>query len=114
MCEFFEQKTLGLFNPGDAVELQGIEPHGPRLLKIIPWDGERPVLALTDLHFSAGGVEITEWDAETELVRGKVVTPWQYPVRVAAAFPSESGCELASTVVKPGEKAFALSAGGKT
>ena len=65
-----------------------LDPHAGLLIKIIPWDGKRPVLAGTDLHFSMGGNEIKEWKYDIGSVEGIIETDWLYPVNITTVFPA--------------------------
>lgn len=107
--EFFSQRLLGVFHPGESVPLGEIAPHGSAVVKILPWDGRTPVLLATDLHFSMGGVEVAACRVAEDAVSGRLETGWRYPVRVTAAFPgADGGVALAWAVLAPGDGAFAL------
>ena len=106
--EFFQQKALGLFKQNEMVDLGMVAPHTSRLLKIIPCDGENPKLAGTDLHFSGGGVGMSEWNTNDKGVFGKINTDWQCSVQITAAFPAteNNGFEINAVSVNPGQKSF--------
>ena len=106
--EFFSQKVVGVYSSGDTVNLGEVAPHSSRLLRIVPWDGQEPVLAGTDLHFSGGAVEIISWNTSNNCIEGELDTEWRYPVKVSVAFPddNESGYKHKSVVVNPGQKIF--------
>jgi hypothetical protein len=106
--EFFSQKIIGLFEPEDVINLGDVAPHTSRLLRIVPWDGAKPVLAGTDLHFSGGGVEISSWRISNTLIEGTIDTRWNYPVNVNAVFPDQSdlGYSQKSVVIQPGQRTF--------
>jgi alpha-galactosidase len=106
--ELIDQTPLGLYDTGATIDLGGQAPHASRLLRIAPWDGEAPVLAGTDLHYSGGAVEISEWTVMPERVSGKLDTPWPYPVLVHAAFPTDGGFVLRTVTVEPGQWEFSL------
>ena len=108
VSEFMNQETLGIFSVNDRIELGSIPPHESRLLRIAPWNGKLPVLAGTDLHFSGGGVEIDTWQSCRYSVEGKIETEWNYPVRVAVAFPSNNKVRyvLKTCNVPAGQKRF--------
>jgi len=108
VSEFFSQKILGVYRAGLTVELGELAPHGGRLLRITAWDGENPVLAGTDLHFSGGGAEIVQWQTAKGSVSGVISTAWNTPVRVTVAFPAEGGFVERSTVVEPGQNSFQI------
>jgi hypothetical protein len=108
LCEFFEPRCLGLFRPGQRVQLGVIPAHGCRVVHIAPWDGRGPVLAGTDLHLSGGGVELAEWRPDGKGVAGRIQTRWRCPVRVTAAFPKGKGFALASTRVRAGGGTFRI------
>jgi hypothetical protein len=77
------------------------------LIKIIPWDGVKPVLAGTDLHFSMGGVEIRDWKYESGAVEGAIQTDWPYPVNITTVFPAvNNGFEIEQITVHPNQKRF--------
>ena len=108
VSEFFSQQTLGFFSAGATLKLGILAPHSSRVLRITAWDGKTPALAGTDLHFSGGGVEIERWQTTKDSVTGAIDTPWNTPVRVTAAFPSEFGYVERSVVVEPGKKGFRI------
>lgn len=110
--EFVEQRVVGIFTWGETVPLKGLAPHDCRVLRIAPWDGQTPVLAGTDLHFSGGGVEIASWHADADEVHGTVETQWSYPVTLTAAFPTPEGCEVVTATVDPADGAFRMSRAG--
>lgn len=113
VCEFFSQKVLGIYDKGQSITLEELPPHQSYILHISPWTGETPVLAGTDLHYSGGGVEITEWHAKNETVQGKVETRWDYPVRVTVVFPNRTepgSIGAVKTIELPkGQQKFTLS-----
>ena len=106
--DFFTQEALGIFEGGAEIELGTQAPHTSRVLRIAPWDGERAMLAGTDLHFSGGGVEVAEWQAGEEGVTGRIETRWDYPVRVTVAFPKDGGFAVNTVVVEPGQRSFRM------
>ena len=106
VSEFFSRDVLGLMAGGETIEVGELAPRSCRVLRIAPWDGSGPVLAGTDLHFSGGGVEIAEWRAEQGKVSGRIDTGWDYPVRIAVAFPRDGGFVPGQTLVEPGQTAF--------
>lgn len=111
VSEFFSQSVLGIYPAGARIELGELSPHSCRLLRIATWDGESPVLAGTDLHFSGGGVEVAQWRTEgSSLAEGKIETRWNYPVRVTVAFPADNaaGFVAGTALVEAGQKEFSL------
>ncbi len=108
ISEFFSHKTLGVFSENDRLNMGTILPHSSKLLRIAPWDGKKPVLTGTDLHFSGGGVEIREWNFRHDAIEGKIETDWDYPVTIYIAFPAENevGYLLKTTKVQPRQKSF--------
>jgi hypothetical protein len=106
--EFFEQEVLGIFKIGGVINLGKVEPHTSRLLRIAPWDGLKPMLAGTDLHFSGGGVEMTSWKILDRRVEGQIDTQWRYPVKVTVAFPAENkaGFIWKFVIIEPGQQNF--------
>ena len=101
--DFFRQEVIGYFSRNDPLPNASIPAHGVRLLRIAPWDGEQPILAGTDRHFSGGGTEIAEWSVRDRVVKLRVESPWKKPVAVHLAFPSEPSPQLLSIRVQPGE-----------
>jgi hypothetical protein len=107
LFEFFSQEVKGLYKRNQLVDMGALDPHSGLLVKIMPWDGRKPVLAGTDLHFSMGGVEIKEWKYDTGDVEGMIETDWMYPVRITTAFPLENGGFAAKSIIlQPGQKRF--------
>lgn len=104
--EFFSQAVLGVRDAGSWIDLGQRPAHASALLRICPWPGDRPVLAGTDLHFSGGGVEVVAWNATTEAVGGRVVTPWRWPVTLSVAFPAPVGWSVVRVRLEPGEQEF--------
>ena len=106
--EFVTGEVFGVFSRGQVVRVKNLMPHHSRVLRIAPWDGENPVLAGTDLHFSGGAVEISEWHVQDHRITGKVETGWDCPVTLYTAFPAdnESGCIIKITKLGPGQCSF--------
>jgi hypothetical protein len=111
VSEFFSQKVIGVFEKNQSITIENQRPHQSQLLRIIPWDGRKPVLAGTDLHFSGGGVEIKEWKARNGKITGTIDTPWNYPVQVTILLPetSEKGFKTETIRLVPGQKKFTWS-----
>jgi hypothetical protein len=110
--DFLAQKPLGIFEVGATVDLGKLPPHASRLLRVTEWNGNVPVLAGTDLHFSGGGVEVTQWRADENEVNGQIETKWNCPVRVTAAFPTDVAYVAKTATVKPGQNIFHIRSGG--
>lgn len=111
VTEFFTQKVLGLYKKGETISLAKQQKHESKILRIAPWDGKRPVLAGTDLHFSGGGVEIAEWKIDSSnQVSGRIETNWNYPVTLKVLFPAKNkdGYTVVDTTLKAGQKNFVL------
>ena len=107
LFEFFSQEVKGIYKKNDKVILGELDPHAGVLIKIIPWNGRKPVLAGTNLHFSMGGVEIKEWEADTYSVEGTLITEWLYPVIVTAVFPAGAdGFKSRMITLQPNQKRF--------
>ena len=104
--EFFSQELLGLFAADAEIDLGALQPHASRLLRILPWNGEHPIMAGTELHFSGGGVEIATWNATPAGIDGTIDTRWDYPVVVTAAFPDADSCLLQRVTLNPGQRDF--------
>jgi len=106
--DFFTQETLGLYQTGDAIPLGALKPHSAKLLRIAPWDGKTAVLAGTDLHYSGGGAEIAQWQADFDQASGRLETDWLYPVTITVAFPAGESFELRTAVLNAGRKLFTV------
>ena len=106
--EFHDQEFHGIRDVDTSLTLT-MPPHGMRLLRLAPWDGEWPVLLGTDLHFSGGGVEIAAVDMAADKISGRVETTWkEFPVSLRAAFPSGNAVEVVSAVIEPGCSEFVM------
>jgi hypothetical protein len=107
--EFFSQRLLGIFTPGEIIDVGELAPHASALLRITTWDGTRPVLAGTDLHFSGGGVEMASWRIDSR-IEGMIDTQWKYPVKVSVAFPVDDrpGFIEKNIRIEPGQRLFTL------
>jgi hypothetical protein len=112
LFEFFSQQVRGIYTKNDLVQLGSLDPHSAVLYKIIPWNGKKPVLAGTDLHFSMGGVEIGAWKSNSKSVSGEVKTKWQLPVRITVLFPTGNGDDFIKRTidVKPNVTRFKIEA----
>ncbi|MBT7304628.1 MAG: hypothetical protein HN849_34175 [Victivallales bacterium] len=101
--ELIEGCLLGTFAAGTDIPIGPIPPHGPRIVKLIPWDEPTPwVLLGTDLHFSGGGVEIAEWRVSSEgKVTGTLDTPWECPVTITGAALQADGTLALRTATVP-------------
>jgi len=105
--EFHDRKFLGIKSVGDPIELE-IPTHGTRVLRIAPWTG-KPMVIGTDLHLSGGGCELSQVRFDGDALLGRIVTPWDCPVTVYAAFPDGQQVRVVSTTVEPGANDFHLS-----
>lgn len=108
ISEFFTQEIVGIFDKKQTITVKDVQPHQSKLLRIMPWNGKDPVLAGTDLHFSGGGVEISEWNRLGGKVEGAIKTRWNYPVKVTIVFPAENekGFRAETIRIEAGEKNF--------
>lgn len=108
--DFFSGKPIGIFEAAAKINVGDLAAHDSRLLRIALWPGDKPILAATDRHFSAGGVEITSWRAGENQVSGSIQTEWKCPVRVTAAFPADNdkGYTVNSAVLEAGQKEFTI------
>ena len=108
LFEFFSQQVKGIFKKNQLTQLDELEPHSAALFKIIPWNGQTPVLAGTDLHFSMGGVEVSEWKANGDEISGALKTDWLLPVKVTVVFPGEGSkqYEVKTVTLQAGQKRF--------
>jgi hypothetical protein len=107
LFEFFSQEVKGLYKRDELVPMGALNPHAGLLIKIIPWDGKKPVLAGTDLHFSMGGMEIREWKYDVGSVEGMIDTDWLYPVNITTVFPSvNDGFETTRITLQANQKRF--------
>jgi hypothetical protein len=107
LFEFFSQRIVGVFKKQEIVNIGGLDAHSPILIKIVPWDGRKTILAGTDLHFSMGGVEIQDWNADAFSVHGTVETHWLVPIKLTVVFPISSDQYQTKTItLQPGQKRF--------
>ena len=107
--EFRTQQFLGLFRRRDAIRVD-IPAHAVRVLRLTPWDGERPKLLGTDLHMTGGACEITECKIGAGKLEGRISAKWNYPVVVTAGFPtSPDGITIVKDTVPAGETSFSIS-----
>ena len=86
------------------------KPHQSQLFRVMPWNGQTPVLVNTDLHLSGGGVEVTDWKTGDGRIAGRISTRWNYPVRITVAIPEpgEPGYKTEIITLAPGEQDFSL------
>jgi alpha-galactosidase len=107
LFEFFSQRVIGICKRQQLVNIGDLDAHSPILIKIVPWDGHKTILAGTDLHFSMGGVEIRDWNADDFSIYGTLETNWLVPVKVTAVFPISSDKYQTKTItLQPGQKRF--------
>ena len=87
-----KMELIGIFQAGDEIKTPVIPPHGSVVLKFIELpETAKPFFVATDLHYSAGGVEVQKITANTDSICGTLVSPWQRSVQVAGAFPLPNG-----------------------
>jgi hypothetical protein len=109
LFEFFSQEVLGIFKKNELISTGSLDPRSGWLIKIISWDGKKPVLAGTDLHFSMGGIEIREWKYDIGSAQGTINTEWQYPVNITVVFPgANDGFNTRRITLHPNQKRFWL------
>lgn len=110
VSEFFTQKVIGLVNRGQMMNVYEQKPHQSQIFRVMPWNGQTPVLVNTDLHLSGGGVEVTEWKTGDGKITGRISTRWNYPVRITVAIPVTGGPGYKTEVITlaPGEQDFSL------
>jgi len=106
--EFRTQQFLGILPVDEPIPLR-LPPHGTRLLRITPWDGTHPVILGTNLHLSGGGIELADVEIRTEAIRGRIHTPWDYPVVITAAFPNGAEPIVRTATVQRASPAFVIS-----
>ena len=107
--EFWSQRLLGVFSSGETLTIPNVAAHSNALVKLLPWH-EQPTFVATDLHFSMGGVEMAEVQADANSVSGRIETCWNYPVQVFVAFPSREGPMLKSATLPVGQTEFTIHA----
>lgn len=88
--EFYEQRFVGLFHPGERLPDIAVPAHDVRLLRVVGWE-EKPTLLGTDLHLSGGGVEVAEWTVEGGCAQFHVQSRWPVPVTAWVALPGGAG-----------------------
>ena len=102
LFEFKEQKSYGLKTNNDSFTID-IPPHAVRVMRIAIWNGETPVIMGTDLHITGGAVELADITTQANEISGSIITNWNYPVMVTAAFPYKDGFKEEKTIVKNGK-----------
>ena len=105
--EFYTQRFIGIFSRDDAIGLD-IPVHGVRVLRIIPWTGDKPAILGTDLHITGGAAEIAELQITGDSLSGTIRTRWQYPVVITAAFPEDGGVLVKQAAVPAGGGMFKI------
>ena len=112
LFEFFSQEVKGIFKRNDLLNFGNLDPHSGVLYKIAPWDSNKPLIAGTDLHFSMGGVEISNLKYNTRSIEGTLETDWLYPVKITAVFPEGFGkYETRVITMQPNQKKFWIERG---
>ena len=87
-----KMELIGIFQPGEEIRTPVIPPHGSVVLKFIELpETEKSFFVATDLHYSAGGVEVQKITANTDSICGTLSSPWQRKIQVAGAFPLPGG-----------------------
>ncbi len=111
VSEFFTQEVLGLFKKGQTMSVYNQQPHQSQLFRVMPWNGQNPVLVNTDLHFSGGGVEISDWKTDGREITGTINTRWNYPINIIIAFPDKGDKGYSTEIINipAGERNFSLS-----
>ena len=106
--EFHTQRFLGCFQPDDPIEIT-LPPHAMRVLRIVTWHSERPVVLGTDLHMTGGAAEITELTITKDVVRGRIATRWRFPVTITFGFPTvDGGLKVVQTQLSTGGGDFEI------
>ena len=103
--EFHTQQFLGVFGLQDAIQVE-IPAHGVRVLRIMPWTGRAPVVLGTDLHITGGAAEMAELSVGDDVVRGRIETPWHYPVVITVGFPGDGALAVRKATVPAGGGRF--------
>lgn len=100
--EFRTQTYHGLKSQSDTVTLE-LPPHAMRVLRLAPWNGRDAMVLGTDLHITAGGVELADVASNETAISGRVTTPWARPIRVTVGLPKAGLLEPQTVTVQPGE-----------
>ena len=105
--EFHTQQFLGVKSLDDEIEMD-VPVHGMRVLRVVPFDGIKPVLLGTDLHITGGGCEIVSCEITDAEIKGSISTRWNYPVKLFFALPKGGkDLEVMEITVAAGESGFA-------
>ncbi len=107
--DFFQQRALGLYAPGDRLDFGPIEPHSSRLIRLAPWDGKQPTLAGTDAHYSGGGVELARWRVTTNgTIQGELTAAQRQPLAIYIARPDSAapGFQITTQQIPAGTRSF--------
>jgi len=105
--EFHDQAFCGIMDRTSSFKVK-IPQHGIRLFRLCGWDGNRPVVLGTDLHFSGGGIELAAVEVREDTIKGQLDTSWDCPVRIHAAFPEAGAAKVVSTTIRAKDRAFCL------
>jgi hypothetical protein len=104
--DFQKGEILGFTRTGEKVLIKDVSGHQSRLLKIVPWDGQKAMFLGTDLNFSCGGLEIADIETGNGSISGILETGWQVPVKLSFVTPSGNGYEKKQIIAEPGQKRF--------
>lgn len=100
--EFRGQRFVGILAVDDEMTVE-LPVHATRVFRIAPWKNE-PLLLGTDMHLSGGGCELADVIIGDDSIRGRLDTKWDYPAKIHALFPSESGPIQRQVTVAPGNE----------
>ncbi|HRU07535.1 MAG TPA: alpha-galactosidase, partial [Candidatus Brocadiia bacterium] len=87
--EYFEERLMGVFQPGQPLPPLTVPAHGARVLRVTPWDGATIALAGANRHLSMGGVEIARWTPTPGGVDVDVASPWPGEFNLWFALPGQ-------------------------
>jgi hypothetical protein len=73
---------------GEELRVGPVPPHGCELLKIQPYQPDQPALIRTTGHFSMGGTEVSDWQADRAGVHLRLDWPWPMPLEVVVLPPA--------------------------
>jgi hypothetical protein len=107
VMELATQTFIGVRCGQDSLPLT-IPPHGTRILRLAPWDGQSPLLLGTDCHLSGGAAELDQLEISTDIVTGRVCSPWQFPIKLTIGMPVHGRLEPRSFTIAAGEREFSF------